>query len=266
MKTLEEAFLETEQTALALQKSAAKLVSLARQMAKGANQGNITAIKRLQGNLQELLNDVEQNVSSAQTCWPLSDEEELEIMNERYAGDLIQFAEENDLKIYEQDGALISYPSIVRVLPNERAVRIDRKKVSAIQPSFLVPMLKKNQNKKSGFPPQRFLEALYGVYTDIVSSQSADLASGGSGLVVPLARIYKMLTSLPGVSRDYDRSDFARDLYTLEMDGLRETRKGAVVAFPSSTGTRRRSSDIFSIIDPDGSRIEYYGIQFNKSA
>lgn len=264
MKTLEEAFAEAGQKATVMQKSASRLASLARQMAKGADQGNVAVIKRVQGNLQGALSELEQDVATAVAAWSLSDDEELQIMEEQYADNLIQYADENDLKIYEQDGVLISYPSIVRILPNERAVRVDRKKVANIHPEFLVNYLKKNQTKKSGFPPPRFLEALYAVYSDIISSQSAGNLPDTSGPVVRLARIYKLLTSLPGVSRDYDRSDFARDLYTLEIDGLRQTRRGATVAFPSSTGTRRRSSDVFSIVDPDGNRIEYYGIQFTE--
>ena len=56
-----------------------------------------------------------------------------------------------------QDAALISYPSIVRILRGDRAVRIER----GIRPSHLAETLLKNQRKRGGFSPARFLESLY---------------------------------------------------------------------------------------------------------
>ena len=265
MKTLEEAFDYSELTATAVQKAASKVVSSARSMAKAAKTGNINAIKRYQQNMEEALAALQQEVTEAVACWPFSDEEEQKIFNDRFAEDLMHYAEENELSIYEQDGALISYPSIVRLLPADCAVKIDRKKVSAIRLSFLVDLLIKNQRKSSSFAAARLLESMYNVYKDITGKSSSGSGSGVSSPVVPLARIYKLLTSLPGVAREYDRSDFARDLYTLEIDGPRNTRRGAIVSFPSSTGTRRRSSDVFSFIGPDGNRVEYYGVQFTEA-
>jgi len=265
MNSLEEAFDHSEQAATAVQKSASKVASLARSMAKAANTGNISAIKRCQQNMNETLAALKDEVAKASVCWPFSQEEEQQIFADEFAAHLIDYAKENSLSIYEQDGALISYPSIVRLLPSDCAVKIDRKKVSTIRLEFLVNLLIRNQTKKSNFAAARLLEAMYNVYKDIVGKTSSSADSGMSAPVVPLARIYKLLTSLPGVAREYDRSDFARDLYTLEVDGPHNTRKGAKVSFPSSTGTRRRSSDVFAFIGPDGNRVEYYGVQFTES-
>ena len=80
--------------------------------------------------------------------------------------------------------------------------------------------------------------------------------------MVRLSKIYRLLTSLHGISRDYGRSDFARDLYLLDADGPRRTRRGAEVSFPSSTGTRTLSRDLFEFIGPDGHSVTYYGIRF----
>ena len=53
-----------------------------------------------------------------------------------------------------------------------------------------------------------------------------------------LNRIYKLFTSLPGSSRGYTPTDFARDLYLLDTSGLTSLKSGATVSFPASTGTR----------------------------
>ena len=82
---------------------------------------------------------------------------------------------------------------------------------------------------------------------------------------MPLDRIYRLLTSLPGINREYDRTDFARDLYNLDSSGLRRTRSGASVSFPASTGTRRPRG-LFSFVGPDGRDVEYYGVRFTEEA
>ena len=92
----------------------------------------------------------------------------------------------------------------------------------------------------------------------------AKRVTANAGRVVPLDNIYKLMTALPGAARDYDRSDFARDLYILDSKGPRETRNGSEVSFPSSTGTRI-SRNLFSFVGPDGNSEEYYGIRFVKS-
>lgn len=247
-----------------MRKSAGNVVSQARALAKAAQTGHIANIKRCREKLNDALTALRQEVSTAGSHWPFSDEEEQLLFGEQYTEAIKAIADAKGLKIQEQDELLISYPSIVRILPAECAVRVDKKRVFTARPSYLVALLLANQKKSSGFPPQRFLESLYSVYIDIVDRPSSDLLSSRSGSVVPLARIYKLMTSLPGGARDYDRNDFARDLYILDSNGPHRARNGATVSFPSSTGTRKRSRDLFSFIGPEGDKAEYYGIRFSR--
>ena len=264
MIRFEQAFGDTERAADSTLKSAADLMKQVRALKKAAHTGNIGEVKRSQDRLGEALDMLQQEVSNASSSWTLGEDVEERYLSDEYADELRRAADEIGLDIHERDGQLISYPSIVRILPGERAVRIDRKKVSTIRPSHLADLLLKNQKKTSGFSSNRFLESLYSVYSDIVSGESSGRIVEGIGRVVPLARVYRLLTSLPGSSREYDRSDFARDLYVLDANGPHRTRKGAAVSFPSSTGTRRRSSDLFSFIGPDGQSVEYYGLRFTE--
>ncbi len=264
MVSFEQACSDAERAAEAARKSANSVASQARALAKAAQTGNVAGIKRCQEKLQEALIILQQEVSNAGSSWPFSDEEEPRLFGEQYVDSLKVAAVSKGLKIHERDGLLISYPSIVRILPEERAVKIDRKKVPTARPSHLVDLLLANQKKSSSFSPARFLESLYAVYVDIVRETSLDLLSVSSGRVVPLARIYKLMTALPGIGRDYDRKDFARDLYILDLKGPQRTRKGAKVSFSSSTGSRKRSNDLFSFIGPNGDNAEYYGIRFSK--
>lgn len=255
----EQAFEDVERAAGAAVVSAQGLVSLAKKMQKAAREGNVAAIKRARSDFDAVLPEVSQAVSGAADSWPLPEDDEVRYLEDGYAEELCAVAEVLGLNVYERDGKLISYPSIVRVLPGDRAVRVDGKRVAAIRPSHLAGLLLKNQSKPARFRSDRFLEAIYTVYAEIVREDGAGRAAG-DGPVVPLARIYKLLTSLPGASREYDRTDFARDLFILEAEGPRRTRKGAAVSFPASTGTRR--AGLFTFVGPDGQEARYYGISF----
>ncbi len=264
MISFEQAFSDTEKAAESARRSAAGLVTRARALERAAKSGNIADIRRAQDRLDEALRALRQEVQNATSSWPFTDEEVEQYLNEQYADELREVAGGIGLNIYERDRNLISYPSIVRMLPRENAVKVDRKKISTIRPSHLAGLLLKNQTRSSGFPSARFLESLYSVYSDIVSGEdSSGRLMKATGRVVPLARIYGLITALPGGAREYDRSDFARDLYTLDANGPRRTKRGATVSFPSSTGARRRK-DLFTFIGPEGQSAEYYGIRFSE--
>lgn len=262
MARFEQAFGDTERAAEAARKSAADVVSRAKALAKAAQTGNVAAIKRGQKTLDAALDTLRQEVANARSCWPFAEAEEQRLFAEDYTRELRDAAAETGLDMHERDGRLIAHPSVLRVLPAECAVRVDRKKISTVRPTYLASLLREKQGKTGRFPPQRFLECLYGVYADITNESSADMLSESAGRVVPLARIYKLMTALPGAARDYDRGDFARDLYALDTEGPRRTRSGATVSFPASTGTKR-SGDLFSFIGRDGSSVDYYGIKFS---
>ncbi len=272
MVSFEQACSDTERAAENALKSAGSVSSQIRALAKAARTGDIAGRRRCLRRLNEVLATLQQEVSNIGSCWPFSGEGEQELFGPQYSEELKAAASTKGLKIHEREGSLISYPSIVRILPAERVVMVDRKKVSTVRPSYLAGLLLTNQKKSSGFSSQRFLESLYTVYTDLAEiakkSSSNQKSSSGllpdSGRVMPLARIYKLMTALPGSARDYGRSDFARDLYILESHGPRRTKDGAAVSFPSSTGARKRSSDLFSFIGPNGDNAEYYGVRFSK--
>ena len=264
MISLEQAFSDTEKAAESALKMARGLGLQARALERAAKNGNIAAIKREQSKLTESLNSLQQELQNAASSWPFTDEEVEQYLNERYTDELQSAAASVGLKMYERDGNLFSYPSIVRVLPREYAVRVDRKRNSAIRPSHLAEQLLKSQTKTSGFSPARFIESLYTVYSGILSREDSGRLMKSSGVVVPLIKIYQLMTALPGADREYNRSDFARDLYMLDAEGPRQTRRDATVSFPSSTGTRQRSGDLFTFVGPQGQSVTYYGIRFSE--
>ena len=269
MGRLEQAFDDAERAAVSTMNSAKSLTRLATQMQKAAKTGNVATIKRAQRGLGYALTELAQEVKNAVESWPFEQEEEERYLRDDYAGELIDAAEEKGLGIFRGDTGLIAHPSVVQILPDKRAVRIDSRQNSSIRPSHLAEVLLANQAKRSRFRsgapfrPDTFLESLYKVYSDIVHDESTSRLVRVGGRVVRLERVYKLLTALPGDSREYGRTDFARDLYNLEVNGPKRARNGAAVSFPASTGTKG-SRGVFAFIGPDGQRINYYGLKFTE--
>ena len=264
MASFEQAFSEMEKAAASTAKSAADLAKLARALEKAAKDGNIAAAKRAQASMDEAMSALRQEVANSVESWPFGDDEEQQYLDKGYTQELRTVAAERGLEIYERDGRMIAHPSVVRVLPSARAVRIDRKQVSTIRPTRLTDILLENQRKPPRFRADRFLESLYQVYSEVTREEGPSrMMTGRQGRVVELERVYRLFTSLPGSAREYDRTDFTRDLYLLDRDGPKTTNGGLQVSFPASSGTRS-SRGVFSFVGPDGQIVTYYGIQFSE--
>ena len=263
MDTFEQAFSDTERAAEATLRMAANLSSQLKALQKAAQRGNIAAIKRAQGSIEAALTHLSQEVKNASSAWPYQDDEVKQDLETRYLDELRQQAQSKGLQAHERDGLLIAHPSIVRVLPGERAVRVDRKQTSDIRPSHLAGLLLANQRKPVRHQ-SAFLEALYDVYSDLLREASPERLVKGGAPVVPLETIYRRLTYLPGSSREFDRGDFARAVYTLDADADKRTKSGATVEF--SPAERERSPrGVFAFIGRDGQVIRYYGIRFTEA-
>ena len=263
MDSFEQAFDNaTKVTDLAL-KANQDLLRQLRRLRKASQDGNITAVKREQDRLSEALNRVTEAVNDAGVGWAYDDEQEVQYLKaaDGYAAELRRVASEKGLVIRERDGQMICHPFIVRIIPSERAVRIDKKKVSTIRPSHLTEVLVKAQKSPPRYRPQTFLEALHKVYLSLTKESSVRLIGGTGAPVILLDNIYGLFTSLPGSSRDYSKTDFARDLYELDRSGVTKTRSGATVSFPASTGTRS-TRNLYTFVGPDGHEVKFYGIRF----
>lgn len=265
---LEQAFADVEGAAEAALKSASALTRLAKRLQKAAKEGNVAAMKRAQEQFDAALDAAGKDAAAAVSSWPLEETEEEAYLKDGYADELRAAAEERGLTMHERDGRLLASPSIVSILPGDRAVRIDRKRFSAIRPSRLVELLRETQKKPGRYSAARFLEALYERYADIERSNetTSSLVQEKQERVVPLARIYRQFTSLPGSEREYGATDFARDLYLLDTSGVTTTKRGAVVSFSASSGTRRpRAGDVFTFVGPDGRDAQYYAVRFTEA-
>jgi hypothetical protein len=255
--TFEEGFADAERAALAVAKAAAAVVAAARQMQKSALEGDIGRMRRTAERLAATVEAARQEVANAKGAWPFTPDEEEAYLRDGYEGELLGVAAADGLQLHRRDDHLVVFPSLLRIAPGERAVKIDRRKVASIRPSRLVAALKANQTKKPKFASERFLETLYRTYRLLAGKD-------GMGTTLALAQVHEALTLLPGVAAEYDRSDFGRDLFLLDRSGLTQTRAGARLSLPASTGTRG-TRNTFSFVAPDGSTVTYYGLRFTEN-
>ena len=162
MNRFEQAFSDTESIAEVTAKSATDLAKLAKELRKAAKEGNIAAIKRTQEKLNAARMALEQAVANAVQSWPFQDHEEEQYLRDGYSAELRRAASERGLEIHERDGRLICHPSIVRILPGDRAVRIDRKQTSSHQAVAPAGSPIRESEKARQIPELGlFLEALY---------------------------------------------------------------------------------------------------------
>src|SRR6266567_3566014 len=250
----EQACADTERAAAAAAKAAAGLAAAAKQLVKAAQSGDIAKIRKTSESLKLAEQAARQESRNAEQAWPLTPAEEEELLNERYEDELIEAARSRGLKIHRQDDRLVSFPSLLKVLPEIRAVQVDRDKVTALRPKHLVAVLEKNQLKKPHSRPEQFLETLYSAYKLVVGS------AGVRGTT--LANVSLALTLLPGSAKDYDKTDFARDVFSLDQSHVTTTKSGARVSFHASTGSK--GSAHYTFVAPDGTPFVYYGVKFTE--
>jgi hypothetical protein len=198
----------------------------------------------LDGQLHELLE-----------AWPIDEQREEDYLaSGAYTRELLEEAEKQSLGIYQQEGFLACYPSLLRVQARERALLVDRKVSRDLRPSLLVKRLLTIQKQPPKFAPAAFLEVLLRAY---------DFHKAGRGVVLPLLDLYETLTLLPQARRDYTQQEFARDLYLLDGSGVRNTKDGTPFRLhPGATAAKNRSK-LLIVVTREGVERTYYGIEFD---
>ncbi len=175
-----------------------------------------------------------------------------------YTKELLATAAEAGLSIFEEDGRLLSYPSLVRLLPGDAAIEIDRRRERRIRPSVVVEQLAKAQQAGPRFKAEPFLASLAAAYDLVVAAQGK-----AGGTVVKLLDVYAVLTLLPGQSRDYSKQEFARDLYLLDLSTETATKGGRQLRWAASTGTKQ--AGVLITVARSGQRQRYWGIAFAEA-
>lgn len=258
---LETALSRTEADAEATLKAANAVVTAVKRVRTAAHAGNLRDLRTTLANAEQAAAALQEQVRTAKAGWDF--DEQAYFADGAFTRELLATAQQMNVRIYEQDELLYSYPSLIRVLPAERAVRIDKTRERRLRPSVLVAHLRDLQQRPPRFKPEAFLESLYTAYKIKVEQTKGKDGLALDNVVIRLRDLYDLLTLLPGETREYTLQEFARDFYLLDQSGQNTTRDGAVL-FPSgATGTRGRGGAI-RVITQRGEEKVYYGVAFSR--
>jgi hypothetical protein len=254
--SLEQALGQTEAEAAAALLAAAAATKAIKGARSAAQLGNLRDLPSALAAAEQAVAALQSQLARTVHSWDFN--EETYLSDGSFARELLDTADGMNVRMFEQDERLYCYPALIRILPGERAVLIDRDRERRLRPRVLVARLQAMQRRPPRFKPDAFLETLHKAYTVLVARHGKD--ARGRGVAEPLVDVYQLLTLLPGQGREYSRQEFARDIYLLDRSDATATRTGQVISLPASTGTR--SSGVIRVITESGEEKTYYAIAF----
>jgi len=257
----EDALAQTERDARATQRAAEVATRAAKHAVTAAVTGDVNAIAKAFAEAEQAAAALAMQLKNTVEGWTFDWQSYAE--HGGLAEELQAAARSEGLSIHEQDGRLFCYPALLRVLPAEPAVEIDRKRFRSVRPSYVARQLKAMRTRRQRFGPEQFLEVLFKAYEWARKSEAgATRRLDGQGPVIELASLFDLLTLHPDTRKDYGRAEFTRDLYLLDRSRVLETRSGARLELSASTGTKGAPSRLLQIVGEDGIPKVYYGISF----
>ena len=219
---LEQALARTEADAEAVLRAAGAATKALKRFRAAAQSGNLRELRPAIEMAEKAVSAVQQLLAEASDGWDF--DEESYFGSGAFQRELIETGERANVRIFEQDDRLYCYPVLLRVLPSERAVLIEKSRERRLRPSVLVAHLKELQARPQRFKTEAFLEALFDAYSVLVSKYGKQALR--LNRIEKVLDIYELLTLLPGQSREYSRQEFGRDLYLLDRSGVTDHEEG----------------------------------------
>lgn len=243
----------TQDEAEAALKSAGTVTRELRKARAAAASGQVRDLRRALEAAVGLAGELSASAQRARDSFDI--DEAAYLASGEYAKELLAMAADRGVGLYEDDERLLCYPSIVRVIPGDAVVEIDRKRERRLRPSVLLSLLASVQQRPAKFRAEQLLESLAEAYDLVVAREGKK-----PDAVIRLIDIWDVLTLLPGQAREYTRQEFARDLYLLDQSGASRTKNGRVLRWHASSGTR--SSGVLVTVARSGQQQRYWGVSF----
>ena len=257
---LEKALAKTEADVDATLKAAASVVSSLKKFRSAVQTGSLRELTKTIESAEQAIAALKQQFSNTKDGWNFDAENY--IASKAFPDEIIEMSTSLGVRIFEQDERLYCYPFLIHILPNELAVQIDKTKEKRLRPSTIVSHLKALQNKPVRFKTEMFLKSLFLAYETLIKSRGKDQV--GRGIVVTLREVYRLLTLLPGQSKEYSLQEFARDIYLLDRSGVTTTKKGYGVTLPGVSSGMKGTTGTIRVITQEGQDKLYYGISFSE--
>lgn len=254
---LEGALAATEAEVDAALKAAAAVTRELRKAKVEAARGQVRDLRRALTAAAGYSVESAQAAKSAEASFDFDDQEHL--ASGAFADELVDAAAAADVAMVESDQRLLCYPSLIKVLPSDAAIEIDRRRERRLRPSVLVALLAAAQQRPPRFRAGVFLESLEAAY-DLVGAKHGKR----DGIVLPLVDLWTVLTLLPGQQREYTKPEFARDLYLLDASGVATAKSGRALRWHASTGTRGTGTLV--TVAQSGQQQRYWGLSFTQAS
>lgn len=253
--TFEETLAAAERTVDGVLKTAAAVTRDLRRALAGARTGQIRDARKALAAAQATATTLAEQARALHDGFDL--DEQAYLASGAYTKELIVAAEAKGVTMFEEDDRLLCYPSLVRVLPGEAAVEIDKVRERRLRPSVLIGLLAKTQERAPRFKAEPFLDSLRAGYELLVAGE--EKKSDG---VVRLIDVWSVLTMLPGQRAQYSKQEFARDLYLLDQSGVTTTtRSPRRLRWSASTGTK--GAGVLVTVARSGQQQRYWGVSFS---
>ncbi len=256
--SLEQALARAEGDVDAALRAGLAVVTALKKLRAAVRTGNLRDLPKAMGTADNTVLALSQQFSNAKDGWDFDADGYLS--GKSFLDEIVRAGKALDLRIFEQDGRLYCYPVLVRVLPNDKCVQIDKGREARLRPSVLAKRLKDLQSKPTRFRPQAFLDCLYFAYSVVIGKRKQ--TSLDSTASASLMEIYKLLTLLPGQSKDYSVQEFGRDIYLLDKSGVTRTGDGHQVRFAASTGTKEGKT--IRVVTEAGQQKTYFAVAFGR--
>ena len=250
---LEAALATTEEQVDTTLRAAAALTRELKKAKAGAARGQLRDLRRALDSVATLSTDLAASAERTSTSFDLDEQEYL--ASGSFTKELLSEAANRDVAMFEADERLLCYPSLLKILPGDAAVDVDRRREKRLRPSVLVSLLAAAQSRPPRFRPEPFLESLESAY-DLVRARQ----DKRDGAVVRLVDVWGVLTLLPGQSKDYTKPEFARDLYLLDSTEVTAAKSDRVMRWHASSGTR--GAGVLTTVAQTGQQQLYWGISF----
>jgi len=251
---LETALATTERATEGALKSAALVTRELRTALADARTGQIRGLRKALAAAKAATEALAEQTRTLQAGFDLDEQDYL--ASGAYTKELLAAAEVKGVKMFEEEDRLLCYPSLLRLLPGDAVVEIDKVRERRIRPSALVDRLAKTQARAPRFKAEAFLDSLRAGY-ELVALSEDKKADG----VVRLVDVWSVLTMLPGQRGQYSKQEFARDLYLLDQSGVTSTsRSPRELRWSASTGTK--GAGVLVTVARSGQRQYYWGVSF----
>lgn len=255
ISNLEVALLQHEKNVDVALKRVNQLVAAVKAWKKATAEGNLVELSRQQDRARELVVGLEVPIADAADAWDFDAADYLS--NGAWREELIEAARVIGLRVFEEQGQIISSPVLVSGDAGRLELRIGKVRSKRLRPSLVAADLKKMREageRDKGV--QQTLEFLFG------AARMLDREPGSDGAVkAKLRDIYNLFCAAPGWKKENPEAAFAQSLYTLHKSAVQVTRIGKKYEFGFPAG-QPKPGDIFEIIDETGRPIRYYTIHF----